>query len=129
MSQQQHGWADKSLERLIGNLLRGGVILAGVWVLAGGILYLIDYGSMPRGYQKFREEASDLRHVSGIVRDAMSLDPQGLIQLGLLLLIATPVARVAFSMCAFAVERDWLYVTVTLVVLTLLVWSLIGIHF
>jgi uncharacterized membrane protein len=51
---------------------------------------------------------------------------RGLIQLGLLFLIATPVARVAFSVAAFALEKDTLYVAVTLVVLTLLLLSLTG---
>jgi uncharacterized membrane protein len=52
------------------------------------------------------------------------LHSRGLIQLGLLLLIATPVARVAFSVLAFAEQRDWLYVSITLVVLAVLVYSL-----
>ena len=55
----------------------------------------------------FQGEPSDLRLVSSIFRDAIALDPRGIIQLGLLLLIATPVARVAFTVLAFAYERDW----------------------
>ena len=47
----------------------------------------------------------------------------GIIQMGLLLLIATPVARVVFSVFAFAVQRDSLYVAVTLVVLVVLALS------
>lgn len=121
-------WIDQRVEELIGYLLRAGVILSAAWVLAGGIFYLLKYaGSMPE-YQAFRGEPSDLRHISGIVHDALALDPHGLIQLGLLCLIATPVARVAFSVVAFLVERDWLYVAVTLVVLALLLWSLTGVH-
>jgi uncharacterized membrane protein len=49
-----------------------------------------------------------------------------LIQLGLLILIATPIARVAFSVVAFLYQRDWMYVAVTLMVLGLLVYSLFG---
>ena len=55
-----------------------------------------------------------------------ALQPRSLIQFGLLLLIATPIARVAFSVIAFAVERDRLYVAFTIVVLMVLVWSLSG---
>jgi uncharacterized membrane protein len=62
--------------------------------------------------------------MSGIVRDALTLRGRGIIQLGLLLLIATPVARVAFSVAAFAFQRDRLYVVVTLVVLAILLYSL-----
>jgi uncharacterized membrane protein len=71
-------------------------------------------------------EPTDLRSVSGIVTDALSLQARGIIQLGLLLLVATPVARVAFSAFAFAQQRDRTYVMVTLGVLAVLVYSLVG---
>ena len=74
----------------------------------------------------FVGEPADLRNVSGIVRDALALRGRGLIQLGLLLLIATPVARVAFSVVAFAMQRDRLYVVVALIVLAVLMCSLTG---
>ena len=48
--------------------------------------------------------------------------------MGLLLLIATPVARVAFSVAAFAEQRDRLYVVVTSIVLLLLIYSLLYSH-
>jgi uncharacterized membrane protein len=68
-----------------------------------------------------------LRTLRGIVRAALGLHPRGIIQLGLVLLIATPVARVAFSVFAFAVERDRMYVVFTLMVLGILILSLAGI--
>jgi uncharacterized membrane protein len=46
------------------------------------------------------------------------------VQLGVLLLIATPVARVAFSALAFARQRDYTYVALTLFVLAVLLCSL-----
>jgi uncharacterized membrane protein len=58
----------------------------------------------------------------------LALHGRGLIQLGLLILIATPIARVAFSVVAFLYQRDWTYVVVTLIVLGLLVYSLLGGH-
>ena len=51
---------------------------------------------------------------------------QAIIQFGLLLLIATPVARVAFAAIGFAMERDYLYVVITLIVLVVLLYSLFG---
>jgi uncharacterized membrane protein len=54
----------------------------------------------------------------------MGWHARGLIQLGLLLLIATPMARVAFSVIGFALEKDWFYVGITLLVLALLIYSL-----
>jgi uncharacterized membrane protein len=71
----------------------------------------------------FRGEPGDLQSVTGIIADAKAFDGRGLIQLGVLVLIATPIARVAFSVIGFARQRDWLYVVMTLVVLVLLVYS------
>jgi uncharacterized membrane protein len=121
---QSHLWNDERIENIIGNMLRAGVILAAVVVLAGGVLYVAKYGHRQPQYGAFHGEPSDLRNVSQITEQAISLHSRGLIQLGLLLLIATPVARVAFSVIAFAAERDWLYVVITLIVLAVLVYSI-----
>jgi uncharacterized membrane protein len=121
---QPKSWTDERIEIIIGNLLRAGVVLAAVVVLAGGILYVDKYGSQKPQYEVFHGEPSDLRNVSEIFHQAISLHARGLIQLGLLILIATPVARVAFSVPAFAVERDWLYVVITLIVFGVLLYSL-----
>ena len=110
----------------MGNLLRGGVILAAIVVLAGGILYLIRYGTTSSDYRVFHGEPADLGSVSGILADAVELHSRGLMQLGLLVLVATPVARVAFSVFAFARQHDRIYLTVSLIVLAVLVYSLVG---
>jgi uncharacterized membrane protein len=121
-------WNDERLEAIIGTLLQVGVVLSGVLVVAGGIIYLVRHGSEPPRYGTFAGEPPDLRTLSGIVAYALSMHGRGIIQLGLLFLIATPVARVAFSAVAFALERDWLYVAVTSVVLAVLLFSLTGGH-
>jgi len=77
-------------------------------------------------YGTFLGEPADLSHVGGIVRAALDLRGRGLIQLGLLLLIATPVARVAASLVAFLRQRDRIYTAVTAFVLLVLVASLSG---
>ena len=115
---------DKRIDEIIGTLLRTGVTLAAAVVFAGGVFYLIRYGSSPAHYGVFRGEPVELSHVLAILRYAFTLSPQGIIQLGLLLLIATPVARVIFTVFAFAYERDWTYVVITLIVLALLLYSL-----
>ena len=117
-------WTDERVERVIGTLLRWGVILAAAVVLAGGVMYLARYGSTIPDYRVFRGEPSDLRNVSGIVMDAVSWRSRGLIMFGLLLLIATPMARVAFSVVAFALQWDRTYVMVTLIVLAALLYGL-----
>ena len=120
---------DKRIDAIIGVLLRSGVVLAAAVVFIGAALFLARYGSSLEHYRVFQGEPSDLRHLSWIFRDAIALDPRGIIQSGLLLLIATPVARVIFTVFAFCYERDWTYVVITLIVLSLLLYSLGAWHF
>jgi uncharacterized membrane protein len=119
-------WTDLKIEIIIGNLLRAGVILAATVVLLGGIIFLARHGLSPANYRTFYGEPWNLREWNGIVQAALGLRGRGIIQLGLVLLIATPVARVAFSAFAFAMERDWLYVGVTALVLVILLYSIAG---
>ncbi len=74
----------------------------------------------------FRGEPSDLKSLPGNRPRCAPLRGRGIIQLGLLLLIATPVARVAFSIWGFAAEHDRLYMIFTGVVLMVLLYSLLG---
>ncbi|MCC7176116.1 MAG: DUF1634 domain-containing protein [Bryobacterales bacterium] len=115
-----------AVETTMGNLLRAGVLLSAFVVLLGGIAYLLRYGTAQPGYHVFRGESAALRSVRGIVVQAFALHPRGVIQLGLLLLIATPIARVVFSVYAFARQGDRLYVVVTLIVLGVLLYGLSG---
>lgn len=110
----------------MGNLLRAGVILATMVVLVGGIFYLFRYGATSPDYRAFRGEPADLRSVSGILGATIELRSRGMMQLGLLVLVATPVARVVFSVFAFARQHDRIYFTVSLIVLAVLVYSLVG---
>jgi uncharacterized membrane protein len=89
-------------------------------------LYLIRPGVTSPDYRVFHGEPADLRSVPGVITEALSLQGRGIIQLGLLLLIATPIARVAFSVFAFAQQHDRTYVVVTLVVFAVLLYSLLG---
>ena len=115
---------DKSVELFLGRLLRWGVLLAAAVVFVGGVWFVAESYDVPQNYRTFRGEPAELRAVPQIVQQAIALRPLGLIQFGLLLLIATPVARVLFSVLGFALERDWMYVTLTLLVLALLVYTL-----
>jgi uncharacterized membrane protein len=119
-------WTDQGIENVMGNLLRAGVLLAASVVSVGAVIYLVRHGHAPVDYRIFRGEPADLRALRGIARNSLAFRGRAIIQLGLLLLIATPVARVAFSIFAFAKERDSTYVMLTLIVFSILLYSLLG---
>lgn len=117
---------DEPLDGILAYVLQAGVFVSATVIACGGLVFLAFQGFERPVYDVFEAEPNALRSVQGILADAMQLHGRGLIQLGLLLLIATPIGRVVFSVLGFARERDWLYVAITLVVLALLLYSLIG---
>lgn len=126
MNDARAGWSDQRIEQTVGNLLRVGLSIATAVVAVGGAIYLANHGSELPEYRIFHGEPPDLRGIPGIVALTLDWRGRGIIQLGLLILLATPVARVAFSIVAFALQRDWFYVGVTAVVLGVLLYSIIG---
>jgi uncharacterized membrane protein len=110
---------DSRLEQIVGNLLRAGVIFSAAVVLSGGVWYLAAHGGKIEDYHTFHGVRGEMPWTLGLPA------PLATIQIGLLLLIATPVARVVFSIAAFALERDRMYVAITLVVLAILAYSLV----
>ena len=119
-------WTDEKVDHFIGAILQAGVLASGLLVLAGGILYAIHNGAAPVNYHVFQSERAAIQSVGPILTGAVHLDGRAIIQLGILLLIATPVARVLFSVAAFGLQRDRLYVPITLIVLAILVYGLFG---
>ena len=118
---------DRALRaQIAAELLRLGLIVAAVVVLGGAVIYLARHGSEQPQYRVFHGEPADLCGIGGIVHDALQFSGRGLIQLGLLLLLGTPVARVAFSIVAFALQGDRLYVVVTMIVMGVLLYSIVG---
>jgi uncharacterized membrane protein len=115
---------DERLESAIANLLHVGVITAAALVAVGGSFYLIQNHANRVSYATFHMERSNLRTLSGILASAMRLRTDAVIQLGLCLLIATPIARVGLAAFGFYLERDRLYVMVSLVVLAILIFSI-----
>jgi uncharacterized membrane protein len=117
---------EQRFDLLLAHVLRTGVLVAAALVIAGAIVYFA-HGqyALPR-FSQFVPEPGDLRSVGGILADARQLNGPGLMQLGVLALIATPIVRVAFSVVVFLRERDWLYSGVTLIVLALLLYGIVN---
>ena len=117
--------SDRGIEQVIGRLLQLGVLIAAAVVGAGGTALLVQHGSAAPDFHTFRGATEPLRDIGSIVRGVRRLDSRAIVQLGLVLLIATPVARVALTFVAFLVRRDRLYAALSLVVLMLLIYGLI----
>lgn len=114
------------LEELLGTLLRIGVSVAALIVSVGAVLYLVRHGMEARGFRVFHGEPAEFRTIAGVLQGVAELRGRSIIQLGLLCLVATPVARVVFAMVGFATLRDRTYVIICVVVLTVLLLSLFG---
>jgi uncharacterized membrane protein len=118
-------WSDHEVEQLIGRLLQGGVLVAAAVVLIGAVMMLAQHGGTPVEFHTFSTTASPLQELAGIFRGALALDSMAIVQLGLVLLIATPVMRVALTLVAFLAQRDRLYVLLSGIVLALLLYGLV----
>lgn len=119
-------WSDEHVELFIGNLLRWGVVVAAIVTVTGGAMFLARHGMGRADYRVFHGQPEALKSVTAVAEGAMQGQPTAIIQLGLLLLIATPIARVALSLIAFFKQHDRTYIVVTTLVLALLLYSLTG---
>jgi uncharacterized membrane protein len=117
-------WTDRQIDGVIGRLLQIGVLVAAVVTFVGGGTYLAHHGGTAADFATFRGAPDALRSVSAIVRGVVHGQPAALVQLGLVLLILTPMARVALTLCAFLVQRDRMYVLLTTIVLAILVYGM-----
>ncbi len=117
-------WGDEQMRNLLGTLLRIGVLTSAAVVILGGILFFIQHPGETIDFRIFKSEPARLRNVHTIVMEAFHLKSRSVIQFGLLLLIATPVARVLFSLIGFVIEKDKIYIFITAVVLFILCGSL-----
>lgn len=117
---------DTDIEQMVSVLLRVGVSIAAAVVLVGGIYFLWRHGGEQVNYHDFVGQPSIDRHIVEIAEGAISGRARSVIQLGILLLIATPIARVVLCLVGFAIERDRKFVVVTAIVLAVLLYGLIS---
>lgn len=123
---QEHAMTDRSIELAVSNILRWGVTISGVVVLTGGVLYLSAHWRELTDYHRFHGQPAADRLLGEIFRGVVAGRARSVMQLGILLLISTPIARVAFSLLGFALERDGTYVVITSIVLAVLLYSLMA---
>lgn len=120
---------DRDISLSIGNILRWGVYISLSIVFIGGMVYLYRRGQHHNifiGYP-FVEKDESIIH---LIRDTFIGIANGrgyyIIELGIVFLILTPLTRVIFSLIAFLLERDYLYVLITFIVLTIISFSILS---
>ena len=125
LPQHEPQWVDTAISRL----LRTGVVLSITIICIGVLLTFIHHPQFIRSKTALGDltsaDAVYPHHVKEVLRQIRKERGQAIVMLGLLMLIATPVARVGFSIVAFAMERDRLYTIVTIVVMAFLVFSFV----
>lgn len=114
---------DKDLQSFIGNLLRWGVLIAMTIVLIGLVLYLFQYGRSAAGYGTFDPKAVFRLH--DFYSALKAGDSKAIMELGVIALIATPIARVLFTMIGFWLEKDKMYTFIAFLVLCIIACSLL----
>ena len=118
-------WTDAQVEQFVGTLLRTGVIAAAVVTAVGGIMLLLQHGATVADYREFHGEPASLTSLSNVLGGAAHFEALAIVQLGLIILIATPIARVALTLIAFIFQRDRLYTAITAIVLAVLAFGLL----
>jgi uncharacterized membrane protein len=117
---------DAQMEIIMGRLLQVGVLLSASVMLVGGVMYLFAHAGARPDYRVFvASRAVLLRHPGTLLRGLAQGDAASIVRLGILLLVATPICRVIFAVIAFAVERDRLYVGISLTVLAVLLFGML----
>ncbi|MEG9437363.1 DUF1634 domain-containing protein [Edaphobacter sp. HDX4] len=126
------GMTGTKLQRIIGLTLRSGVIAASATGILGGVLFLATHGGQLVSFHVFEGTQSPYSSPAKIVQAALKshsgdrpLRGLAIAQLGIMMLLLTPIIRVAFSIVGFAIERDRIYVVITSIVLATLIASLL----
>jgi uncharacterized membrane protein len=119
---------DTDMQLLLGQVLRAGTVLSICVVFFGGIIYLAKHGQSIPNYREFKGIPDFVSNAKGLFNGALTFKGQAIIQLGIILLIATPIMRVIFSTIGFALEKDYMYVVISLLVLCIICFSMINGH-
>ncbi len=122
---QEEKFGEKDFQTIIGNLLRYGVWISLSVAFIGGIVYLMNHGSQIEDYSVFKENDRNIFEVIAAIYDgAIQGDGASLIFTGIILLFLTPVLRVLLSLFSFLLEKDYLYVGITLIVILIIIISI-----
>ncbi|SDI71713.1 DUF1634 domain-containing protein [Chryseobacterium taeanense] len=116
-------FTDIDLNRSVGNLLRLGVILSVITSLIGFIKLFTEGFKMPKKYTSLNMGSSSEK-IWGQFWDSLCKgEGMAIIQLGILLLIFTPLMRIIFALIGYSKEKDYVYVVISSIVLAIMAVS------
>ncbi|KAF2326419.1 MULTISPECIES: DUF1634 domain-containing protein [Flavobacterium] len=122
---QEEKFGEKDFQTIIGNLLRYGVWISLSVAFIGGIVYLLHNGNQIEDYSVFKENDRNIFEViAAVYNGAIQGNGESLIFTGIILLFLTPVLRVLLSLFSFLLEKDYLYVGITLIVILIIIISI-----
>ena len=119
---------DRDMQVIIGWVLRLGVIVSISIVFIGGVIYLWRHGHEVADHRQFKGVPEFVSTVGGVFHGVFTIRGRAIIQLGIALLIATPILRVIFSAIGFVLEKDKMYVFISLLVLAIIFASMLTGH-
>ena len=122
---QEEKFGEKDFQTIIGNLLRYGVWISLSVAFIGGIVYLLHNGNQIEDYSVFKENDRNIFEViAAVYNGAIQGNGESLIFTGIIFLFMTPVLRVLLSLFSFLLEKDYLYVGITLIVILIIIISI-----
>jgi len=123
MTQEKFG--EKDFQKIVGNLLRYGVWISLSVAFIGGIMYLLHHGSEIENYSVFKENDQNIFEViAAVYNGVVQGRGESIIFFGIVLLFLTPVFRVLLSLFSFLLEKDYLYVVITTIVIGIIIMSI-----
>jgi len=116
------------MQLLLGRVLRAGTVISVSIVFFGGIIYLYRHGHSVADYSVWKGIPGFIQNAGSLIKGAFDLRGQAIIQLGIILLIATPIIRVIFSTIGFVLEKDYMYTGISILVLLIIFISMMSGH-
>lgn len=116
---------DKTIQKIIGNVLKYGVRSVLVISTIGGLIFLFNHYNEPVAYSRFTENDNSIFDVVALVmKGVANLDGRSIIYLAILVLFCTPLVRLILSLVSFILEGDKRYVCITTIVLIIIGFSM-----
>ncbi|MBP1221670.1 putative membrane protein [Flavobacterium sp. 1355] len=118
-------FGEKDFQKIVGNLLRYGVWISLSVAFIGGIVYLLHHGNDIENYSVFKENDRNIFEViAAVYNGVIKGGGESIIFFGIVLLFLTPVFRVLLSLFSFLLEKDYLYVVITTIVIGIIIMSI-----